>query len=172
VLDRCFDYSWPVTADALASGEVPTLTHKGRLAYLNERGQNRAAIDLLAVEATLLEHIDLFDTALDPTTNIDRSSETGMTLAEFAEWAGVDRRRIARNLVEVPPGTRPALAPGLVPIRRIGDTRRIFLADFLGDPTDIGGTHARHHQEAAPGSDPGRIHRQVADLRRRYVPRR
>lgn len=62
----------------------------------------------------------------------------GLTIAEFAAWAGVDRRRVSEHLVEIPPGPVLALPPGKVPCRVIGGTRRIFIADFRGDPSSIG----------------------------------
>jgi hypothetical protein len=38
----------------------------------------------------------------------------GMSIAEFAAWAGVDRRRLARHLIEVAAGPVRALPPGKV----------------------------------------------------------
>jgi hypothetical protein len=56
-----------------------------------------------------------------------------MSLAEFAAWAGVDRRRLARHLVEVGPGPVPLMPPGKIPVRVFGRTRRIFLRDVFGE---------------------------------------
>ena len=93
----------------------------------------------------------------------------GLTIAEFAAWARVDRRRVSQHLVEIPPGPVPALPPGKVPCRLIGGTRRIFIADFRGDPSSIGVRSGNNHQEAPPGAaEPTSPWAgQVARLRRR-----
>ena len=92
----------------------------------------------------------------------------GLTIAEFAARARVDRRRVSRQLVEIPPGPVPPLPPGKVPCRLIGNTRRIFIVDFLGDPSSIGVRNASNHQEAPAGAVQAASSwaRQVARFRR------
>jgi hypothetical protein len=34
-------------------------------------------------------------------------AKEGMTIAEFAAWVGVDRRKLAEQLVDIPPGPVP-----------------------------------------------------------------
>jgi hypothetical protein len=79
---------------------------------------------------------------------------TGMSLAEFAAWAGVDRRRLARHLVEVGPGPVPLMPPGKVPVRVFGKTRRIFLRDVFGEGASApgGDSYAPGTQETHPSS--------------------
>jgi len=93
----------------------------------------------------------------------------GLSISEFAEWAGIDRRRLARHLVEVPPGPVPPLPPGAVPVRVFGKTRRIFLRDVFGPgahaPGDV--SDAVGAQEAHSGSTRGSAWDRPLDLLRR-----
>jgi hypothetical protein len=86
--------------------------------------------------------------------SVPGEAATGMSLAEFAAWAGVDRRRLARHLVEVGPGPVPLTPPGKVPVRVFGRTRRIFLRDVFGEgATAPGGeSYAPGTQETDPSS--------------------
>ncbi|MFH0899236.1 MAG: hypothetical protein V2A73_01275 [Pseudomonadota bacterium] len=170
IIDRTAAYSWPPAAAMLATGHAPRLTRRGWHLYYLHRQEQRSKLpplDLRAIEAELAYHTELFagsDTGGD--------EAEGMTLADFAAWAGIDRRRITLHLVEIPPGERPQLTPGQIPVRVLGNTKRVFRADVLGEPIEVGGNDGTSHQEAASGSaDPGRYHRQVTDLRRRYSPR-
>ena len=92
----------------------------------------------------------------------------GLTIAKFAAWAGADRRRVSQHLVEIPPGPAPPLLPGQVPCRVIGGKRRIFIADFRGEPSSIGVRNASKHQEAPAGAAQAASSwaRQVARFRR------
>jgi hypothetical protein len=102
-----------------------------------------------------------------------------MSPTVFARWLGVDRRSIRQHIVEIPPGPAPALPPGKIPARRIGHLLRILRRDFLGEPgavppqvIEVGGSTNGHGKEKATGSaGQGALHRQIADLRRRYAQR-
>jgi hypothetical protein len=91
---------------------------------------------------------------VDDSDSAPRDAAAGMSLAEFAAWAGVDRRRLARHLVEVGPGPVPLMPPGKVPVRLFGKTRRIFLRDVFGEgATAPGGeSYAPGTQETHPSS--------------------
>jgi hypothetical protein len=112
--------------------------------------------------------------AVDETKMPDSMSPT-----VFARWLGVDRRHIKQHIVEIPPGPAPALPPGKIPARRIGHLLRVLRRDFLGEPSavppqviEIGGSTHGHDKETATGSaGQGPLHRQIADLRRRYAQR-
>lgn len=67
-----------------------------------------------------------------PAVAIKTGSLDGLSIGEFAALAGIDRRRLARHLVEVPPGPVPLLRSGAIPVRVFGKTRRIFLRDVFG----------------------------------------
>lgn len=100
----------------------------------------------------------------------DADSAVGMSLAEFAAWAGIDRRRLARHLVEISPGPVPLLPAGAVPVRVFGKTRRIFVRDVFGaegarspgEANDAGSA-----QEAHSGSTRGSTWDRSLDLLRR-----
>ena len=77
----------------------------------------------------------------------------GLTVAEFAKWLGVDRRRLARELIEIPTGPAPALPPGKIPVRRVGGVRRIFIADFQGQTSNRGVQHDRVETKATKATD-------------------
>jgi hypothetical protein len=102
-----------------------------------------------------------------------------MSPTAFARWLGVDRRKIRQHIVEIPPGPVPALPPGKIPARRIANALRILRLDFLGEPgavppqvIEVGGNTNGHDKETAPGpAGEGALHRQIADLRRRYAQR-
>jgi hypothetical protein len=117
----------------------------------------------------------LADVATDP-AKMDMPES--MTPTAFARWLGVDRRSIRRNLVQIPPGRPvPALPPGKIPARRIGSALRVLRADFLGEPgavpfrVEVGGNTNGHHTKTPTGSAEGALHRQIADIRRRYAQR-
>lgn len=100
----------------------------------------------------------------------DADSAAGMSLAEFAAWAGIDRRRLARHLVEISPGPMPLLPAGAVPVRVFGKTRRIFLRDVFGvegarSPREA--NDAGSAQEAHSGSTRGSAWDRSVDLLRR-----
>ena len=72
----------------------------------------------------------------------------GLTITETAEWLGMDRGTVSKNLVEVPMGERPKLSPGAIPARRVGSARRIL-------PCDVeGGRCARGDTAEGAGSQP------------------
>lgn len=163
VQQRTALYAWPVTAAMLARGRAPRLTRQGRRMFLTWRNQHPlTTIDLRAVEAEIGGAGDLFmQPAIDATG--------GMTLSEFAAWAGTDRRRLARHVIEVPAGPVPPLAVGQVPARRVGGTLRIFRSDFRGTPTEGGGrSNADRPQAVAVPAGSGAYRRQIDRLRDRF----
>ena len=103
-------------------------------------------------------------------TPVKTGSLEGLSIAEFAALAGVDRRRLARHLVEVAPGPVPSLRSGAVPVRVFGKTRRIFLRDIFGaDGVPPAGEiyDAGSPQKANSGSAGGASWNRSLDLLRR-----
>lgn len=92
----------------------------------------------------------------------------GMTIQQAGQYLGVDRRRLPRALVEIPPGPVPPLPPGRVPARRIGNTLRIFPQDLLGLSRPAEESHDAREvdQEAAPTGPAARPpwHRPLCEL--------
>jgi hypothetical protein len=157
-------------AAALARGERPTLTHRGMRAYFIHRQQYRVPVDWRAVEAVIAANADIFTADIEDDHEGDDIE--GMTLTDFAKWAGITRTNIAQHLVEVPPGPFVSLPPGKVPARRIGKTRRVFKSDFLGIRSP------KEHQDAdfekASSDTAGQLSwsRQISDLCDRFHRRR
>jgi hypothetical protein len=89
-----------------------------------------------------------------PLDDVPPDVAAGMSLAAFAAWAGVDRRRLARHLVEVAAGPVPLIPPGKIPVRVFGRTRRIFLRDVFGEGASApgGDSYAPGTQETDPSS--------------------
>ena len=101
---------------------------------------------------------------------VKTGSIEGLSIAEFAALAGIDRRRLARHLVEVPPGPVPSLRSGAIPVRVFGKTRRIFLRDVFGAegvPTAGEIFDAGSAQKTNPGSAGGASWDRSLDLLRR-----
>ena len=117
-------------------------------------------------------YLDLFRLAARPVT-VEATTAVapgeGLSISEFAEWAGIDRRRLARHLVEVPPGPVPPLPPGAVPMRLFGKTRRIFLRDVFGTGANAPGeaSDAVGAQEARSSATRGSAWDRPLDLLRR-----
>ena len=76
----------------------------------------------------------------------------GMTIAEFAAWAGVDRRTLSQHLVVVAPGPPPPVPVGKIPARQVGNVVRIFAQDFLGGAMSSGDSNGHAHPQAASSS--------------------
>ena len=148
VQDRSAAYSWPPAARAFTQGQRPQLTRRGWRVFYQYRQQFRRVIDIRAIEVEVARHAELFATNNDPPA----VTAEGLTITEFAQLAGIDRGRVSRNLVEIPTGPAPTLPPGKVPARRIGETRRIFRSDFLGEPRKNGADHGSTHTQTASDS--------------------
>jgi hypothetical protein len=142
-----------------------------RIFYLH-RAAYRAPIDWRAAEAIAAQCAST-GRQLEARCPQD-SSDGGMTITQFAEWAGVTRTGIGRHMIEIPPGDPPQLPPGAVPFRRIGATRRVFKADLLGASVNTerqrsqGVDHASD-KKAPPGSASRPAwNRSIAELRDRF----
>jgi hypothetical protein len=102
----------------------------------------------------LLEFLGIAAAPVAMPNHAAHETVAGLSLAEFAAWAGIDRRRLARHLVEIGPGSVPQLPPGKVPVRVFGKTRRIFLSDVFGEGARAPGgeSNAVGAQEADTGA--------------------
>lgn len=160
-LDRAAAYSWPPAARAFAEGRAVKPTRRGLIHFYLWRRQFRPPLDLRAVEVETALAPDLFATTPPPADPTE-----GHTLAEFARWAGIDRRALGRHIIVVPPGPVPPLAPGQVPARKVGGVTRIFIRDFRGDRPE--GENHGSDAHAAPSATSGSSwDRQIARLRGR-----
>ena len=118
---------------------------------------------------TLFELMTIAARPVVTQTAVNAGSSEGLSIAEFAALADIDRRRLARHLVEVPPGPVPSLRSGAIPVRVFGKTRRIFLRDIFGAGVPPAGEiyDAGSPQKANPGSAGGAPWDRSLDLLRR-----
>jgi hypothetical protein len=121
--------------------------------------------DVLLPQVTGQDVVDILELLGEAPHERPAVAAEGLTLAEFAAWFGCDHRTIGKSVMVVPPGPLPPLPPGKVPARQVGNVRRIFKADVLGQDQQRGGRDGDPAQ-AAPGSGGGsKWYRQMDRLR-------
>lgn len=164
VIDRSAAYHWPPAERALARGEPVRPTRRGWAVFYQWRREHRPPLDLRAVELEAARAPQLFAGS----NGTPAPATEGLTIQQFAEWAGVDHRRVSQHLEVIPPGPVPPLPAGKVPARQVGNTVRIFARDFRGEQQK-GERFETERAQEAPASSAGGTdwHRQIARLRDR-----